>query len=334
MDEAPSSALTYADPVVYVAALMGAAFVSSTERGRVWMRDRDRAALLHRLSTNHIERLRPGQSTATVLTTPTARIIDLLTVYALDDALLLVTSPGRGAAITQYLRKNSFFNDKVQVEDATATLGQLTLYGPQAASLLQNLGVAGTTLPAHSIVLTTWREAPLYLARDPDLGESSFWVLAPPAPLAELTAALREAGAHELDAATHEVLRVEAGRGAYGRELSLEYLPLEAGLRYAMSFTKGCYVGQEIIARMENRGRLVRCLRGLRLAAPPILATDAPLATLTAADTAVGVLTSFVVSPRYGPLGLAYVHTAHSAPGTHLMVANIAAEVVDLPFKA
>ncbi|NTU86418.1 MAG: glycine cleavage system protein T, partial [Chloroflexales bacterium] len=219
-----------ADLAAYSAAHQGAALYASGARGRVWMRDRDRAVLLHRLSTNHIERLRPGQGTSTVLATPIGRIIDLLSVYVLDDALLLVTSPGRGPAIASHLRKNIFFSDKVKLEDATAALGQLALYGPQAAALLAAQGLPGADLPAHGIAQASWRDAPLYVARGQAIGGAGLWLIAPPEPLSELDAALRAAGAQPLDEATHEVLRVEAGLGAYGHELSQEYIPLEAGL--------------------------------------------------------------------------------------------------------
>ena len=96
MTESVTALVARPDLAAYSAALEGAALYESSALGRVWMRDRDRAALLHRLSSNNIERLKPGEGTQTVLTTPIGRIIDLLTVHCLDDALLLVTSPGRG----------------------------------------------------------------------------------------------------------------------------------------------------------------------------------------------------------------------------------------------
>jgi folate-binding protein YgfZ len=323
-----------ADSAAYEAARGGAALYDSAARGRIWMRDRDRAALLHRLSTNHIERLGPGQGAQTVLTTPIGRIIDLLTVYPLEEALLLVTSPGRGPAIFSHLRKNIFFNDKVKLEDATAALGQLTLYGPRAPELLAALGLPGAGLPAFGAAVASWGDGPLYVARTQPIGGEGLSLIAPPAALAELGAALRAAGAAPLDEATHEVLRVEEGYGAYGSELSQEYIPLETGLWGAVSFNKGCYVGQEIIARMESRGRLAKQLRGLRLLAPPALPAEppTPLAKLDVAGKEAGDLTSVVESPRHGLIALAYVRTAHAEPGTRLMAAGAEAEVVGLPF--
>lgn len=323
-----------ADGTAYAAANSVAALYDSAAHGRIWMRDRDRAALLHRLSTNHIERLAPGQGTQTVLTTPIGRIIDLLTVYVFDETLLLVTSPGRGQAIFNYLRKNIFFNDKVKLEDATATLGQLTLYGPQAPALLAELGLPGADLPAFAVATASWGDEPLYVARTRPIGGEGFNLIAPPQALAGLAEALRARGTATLDEATHEVLRVEQGYGAYGRELSQEYIPLETGLWGAVSFNKGCYVGQEIIARMESRGRLAKQLRGLRLLAQPALPPEppTPLAKLDAAGKEAGDLTSVVESPRHGLIALAYVRTAYAEPGTRLIAAGAEAEVVALPF--
>lgn len=321
-------------PDAYAAAHAGAALYDSSARGRVWMRDRDRAALLHRLSTNHIERLQPGEGTETVLTTPIGRIIDLLDVYCLEDGLLLVTSPGQGATIYGYLRKNIFFNDRVKVEDAGATLGEVTLYGPRAAALLATRGIAAAELAPRGIAVATWEDAPLYVAGAAPIGGSGYRLMAPPAALERLGAALAAAGAVWLDAATYDVLRVEHGYGAFGRELSQEYIPLETGLWSAVSFNKGCYVGQEIIARMESRGRLARQLRGLRFAGRPDLPAEAtmPLARLDAEGKEAGDLTSLVDSPRYGLIGLGYVRTAHAAPGAILHVAGSRVEVAALPF--
>ncbi len=331
MTETP---ISHAQPHAYAAACEGVAVYDSAARGRIWMRDRDRAALLHRLSTNHIERLKPGEGVETVLTTPIGRSIDLLDVYCLDEGLLLVTSPGQGATIHAYLRKNIFFNDRVKVEDASATLGEKTLYGPRAGALLDALGIAVAELSPRGIVAATWQEAPLFVAGAAPIGGSGYRLLATPALLEQMEAALCAAGAVRLDAATYDVLRVEQGYGAFGRELSQEYIPLEAGLWSAVSFNKGCYVGQEIIARMESRGRIARQLRGLRFAGLPALPAGAgvPLARLDAEGKEAGDLTSLVASPRYGLIGLGYVRTAYATPGASVQVGDLRVEVVELPF--
>src|SRR3954451_17647371 len=126
----------------YQAALNGAALADERTAGRLFMRGKDRAALLQRLSTNDIARLQPGQGARTVLTTPIGRIIDVLTVHVLEDALLIVSSPGQGGPVWAHLKKNIFFNDQVALEAAGRSHGQLALYGSAAAALLEQVSGA------------------------------------------------------------------------------------------------------------------------------------------------------------------------------------------------
>jgi aminomethyltransferase len=340
----------------YRAALDGAALVDEHGAGRIFMRGKDRAALLHRLSTNDIARLKPGQGARTVLTTPIGRIIDLLTVHALEDALLIVTSSGQGGSVWAYLKKNIFFNDQVTLEAAGRSHGQIALYGPSGAALLEQVsGAALGELPPHHTAAIDLAGAQVLAARREPIGGASFTLYPPAERMDAVRSALAAAGAAPLDDRALDILRAERGYGAFGRELSQEYIPLETGLLDAVSFTKGCYVGQEIIARMESRGRLAKVLRGLRLTTD-----DRPFdpaqgrrpttddeklvvggqwsvvvpAKLEVDGKEAGDLTSVVVSPRFGPIGLAYVRSAHAAPGSVVGVAgsNMRGEVVELPF--
>ncbi len=327
----------------YRAALEGAALTDEHTCGRLFMRGRDRAALLQRLSSNDIERLKPGQGVATVLTTPIGRIIDLLIVHALDDALLVTTSPGQGSAVFAHLKKNIFFNDQVTLEPAGRSHAQLSLYGPDATKLLGDL--AGTKLPdlrLHHITELQIAETTVRIARRETIGGSSYTLFIPSDAAANIRAAIEQAGAVPLSAESFDILRVEQGIPAFGRELGQEYIPLETGLLAAVSFTKGCYVGQEIIARMESRGRLAKQLRGLRFLADdqqlPAAITEHSWATpikLLVEGKDAGDLTSVAFSPRYGPIGLAYVRTAHAEQGTQIGITGSEAvgEVVELPFR-
>jgi folate-binding protein YgfZ len=314
----------------YRAALDGAALADESAAGRIFMRGRERAALLHRLSSNNIERLKPGQGAHTVLTTPIGRIIDLLTVHATDDSLLVVTSPGQGGPVWAHLKKNIFFNDQVTLESAGRSHGQLALYGPDATRVLEAaFGAAVGNLPLHHTASIEINGATIIIARREPIGGPSFTLYLPADQLDAARVALSTAGASALDEATLDILRVERGYAVFGRELSQEYIPLETGLLDAVSFTKGCYVGQEIIARMESRNRLAKQLRGLRLTQP----VAAP-AKLEVGGKESGDLTSVVVSPRYGPIALAYVRSAHAEAGSIVGIAGADArgEVVELPF--
>ncbi len=346
----------------YRAALEGAALHDEAPSGRIFLRGRDRAALLHRLSTNDIEQLLPGQGARTVLTTPIGRIIDLLTVHALDDGLLLVTGPGQGGPVWSHLKKNIFFNDQATLEAAGRSHGQLALYGPSAASLLAELaGAALDELPLHHTATVELAGGPVLVAARPPIGGPSFTLYPPADRLEAVGGALAAAGAMPLDDTTFDVLRIEQGYAATGHELSQEYIPLETGLLDAVSFTKGCYVGQEIIARMESRGRLAKQLRGLRLKTDPSAprfpsstrgragdrrptTDDQPVvggrwsvvapAKLEVEGKDAGDLTSVAPSPRFGPIALAYVRTAHAEPGGTVGIAgsDVRGEVVELPF--
>jgi aminomethyltransferase len=324
-------------PHDYRAVIEAAALVDETSVGRIFMRGKDRAALLQRLSTNDVAQLRPGEGTRTVLTTPIGRIIDLLTVHALENELLLLTSLGQGPLVFGHLKKNIFFNDQVTLAPAGQSHGQLALYGPLAAETLA--WAAGTDVPdlaLHHSAPLLLAGAQILVARRPPLGGDGLTLFVPTEVLETTRAALHHAGAQTLSAANLDVLRVEQGYGAFGRELSQEYIPLETGLLDAVSFSKGCYVGQEIIARMESRGRLAKRLVGLRLsgASAEELPDVALPARLDVDGKDAGVLTSAVVSPRCGPIGLAYVRTAHADPGATVRVseADVRGVVVELPF--
>lgn len=315
----------------YQAVLEHTALMDAGDAGRLWMHDRDRIALLQRLSTNDVEKLAPGQGQQTVLTNHNGRIIDLLTVHALPEQLLVITSPQQRSAVFNLLRKNVFFNDKVKLEQANATLGHLLLYGPESAAQVQTLtGAAVADLPLYGILAAQINGVDLWVARIRPLGGAGFALYLPAEDLPAVWTALVAAGAQPLGRAAYNQLRVEAGYGAYGRELSLEYIPLETGLHEAISFTKGCYIGQEIIARMESRKRIAKHLRGLRLSG----LIDTPR-KLEVDGKEAGDLTSVVESPRFGPIGLAYVRRMHAEPGTNVDIAesDITGEVVALPFS-
>ena len=336
----------------YHAALNGAALADEGGAGRVFMRGKDRAALLQRLSTNDIARLRPGQGARTVLTTPIGRIIDVLTVHTLEDALLIVSSPGQGGLVWAHLKKNIFFNDQVSLEAAGRSYAQLALYGAGAAALLEQISsaVLSELLPQHTATIDL-ADVQVLVARREPIGGASFTLYLPAEQLDAVRDALVAGGVLSLDADTLDVLRVERGYGAFGRELSQEYIPLETGLLDAVSFTKGCYVGQEIIARMESRGRLAKVLRGLKLTTndegrmtkdaesdPLVFGRSSFVAPmkLEVNGKDAGDLTSVVVSPRFGPIGLAYVRSAHAAPGGSVGIAgtHVRGEVVELPFDS
>lgn len=312
----------------YHATATNAGYLDRSSAGCVEVTGRDRLALIHRLSTNAVTNLPPGQGQITVFTTNIGRIIDLVTVLAIDDdTSWVITSGHRGSEIASYLSKNKFFNDQFAVQELTNMVSQMRVYGPQSTALLERL--TGTPLgevPVWNHIPATLADCPVRLVRTRPIRGAGWALFADVAAADSLIEAIDEAGAALLDKATFNVLRVESGYPNVA-ELNTEYIPLEANLWDAVSFNKGCYVGQEIIARMESRGRLAKKLMGLKLSGQV-----QPPADLQSQGKNGGSLTSVVYSPALEQyLGLGYVRTAHEA-GALLEVGDQTATVAELPF--
>ncbi|MEI2692724.1 MAG: glycine cleavage T C-terminal barrel domain-containing protein [Anaerolineae bacterium] len=315
----------------YRAGRTGAALRDEGDHARLWLGGDDRSALLQRISTNDV-RLLPGQGTVTVLISATARIQAALTVLAMPAGLLLLAGPGQGPALFNTLRTQIFFNDKVTLEGRGGALAQFNLLGPQAPSLLGELAGDVTDLP-----LFGWRTLPLAGAdvtvqRHEGLGSAGYTLLAPaPAALA-VKSALLQGGAVALHDDAYHILRVEAGVPASGCELTEQVNPLEAGLARFCNQHKGCYTGQEIIARQITYDKVTTHLVGLLLDE-----LAAPQAKLMAEARQAGWISSAVHSIALDrPIALGFVRRPHHEPGTRLAVQGgdrpVAATVAALPF--
>jgi folate-binding protein YgfZ len=291
----------------------------------------DRSAFLQRQTTNDIRRLGAGQLQLSVLTNPAARILDVLILWVEEgDELSALTLPGQGQATTAYLKSRIFFMDKVTVTDQSNRFEQLDLVGPEIAPALQRLGINDLPSQDHRSVVEIVG-TPTRL-----LGASSAFrlgmrLVVPAESVARVWAALEQAGFAALSAEQHEILRIEAGLPAAHHELTEEYTPLEAGLAAAVSDSKGCYTGQEVLARQVTYDKVTQQLCGLRLAAPA-----SPGSRLWAEGKAAGMLTSAAISPRFGPVGLGIVKRPYATPHTRLQVgepgeASATATVSPLP---
>jgi folate-binding protein YgfZ len=254
--------------------------------------------------TNDIKALQPGQGCHAALLTTRGKMQADLVVYCDEDQLLLELDAPLREKIKQALAAHMVVDD-VELADLTDETQEWGVYGDQA--------FPGLELPDYHFVM---RDG-VRTARTPELGVRGFHVFGP-APAGE-----------PLSEEEAEVLRVEAGRPLYGQDMGEDRLPIEAGIPDAVSFTKGCYLGQEVIARATNLGHINRKLVGLRLAAPV-----APGTRLSApSKPEAGVVTSSVVSPRLGPIALAYVHRTLWDPGTRLTLPDGSpARVSGLPF--
>lgn len=314
----------------------GGAFFDHSDWGRLVITGRDRLDFLQRMSTNNLSGLVAGQGRATVLTTPIGRMVDRLVVYVDEDALRVVTSPGAAAVVRGWLGRHIFFMDQVQVADVSAETGLLRVAGPAAGAQLAELGGAAVPAELHHWAAAQYAGAALAVACADRLGADTFAVWGPRAAVAQLGAELEAGGAVRAGEDLYDVLRIEAGQPRYGREIGEQYIPLEANLWADVSFNKGCYIGQEIIARMESRGKQARTLAGLRLEAPVNLGGEPVQVEHDGA--AAGHVSSATVSPALGPIALAFVKPAAAVPGTPVDVRAAAgpvrATVTALPFEA
>lgn len=285
------------------AAHAAAVLVDRSNLGLLKLTGKTRIDLIHRMSTQDLRNMQPGEGRATILTTDIGRIIDRLIVCADRDAAYVLTSAGNGDAIARYLLGYVFFNDDFRLENVAPQRVIYGVFGAQAQTRLHTAGFDDVELPLHH-----WRQqalpglqAPVQLHRsDPVVGDG-YLVIAQRADADALAERLAGAGIASIDQPAFDYLRVLSGRPRFGRELTQEYIPLEAGLWSDVSFSKGCYIGQEIIARMESRGRLAKKLFHFRAAAP--VETKA---TIYAGDKPVGCLTSTVDGPA-GSYALGYV---------------------------
>jgi tRNA-modifying protein YgfZ len=258
-----------------------------------------------------------------VLTTPLARIVDLLWVLNRGETALLITGVGRATAVRRWLAGYIFYNDRVKFEDASNTLHQFEIHGPQAGVIAATLLPGAQSLSENQFIekdeVIVWRNRPMLNDR--------FTLIAPAERTKDLWETAIATGAFPAGDAAYQLLRISAGMPGEA-ELTEEYIPLEANLWPAVSFTKGCYTGQEIIARMESRGKLARRLCGIKLTAPVPVGAD-----VRVNETLVGRVTSAAILPDLGPVALAYLKTTYANPNTPVSLASASGLVTELPFN-
>jgi tRNA-modifying protein YgfZ len=321
----------------YDAARHRVASIDRSSRGRIVVSGADRASYLQGLLTNDIAALKPGRGCYAAYLTAQGRMIADLHVYELGDVILLTMEGDTKDTVLSKLDQ-LIFSEDVRLGDVTATFAQIAVIGPEAAAIVSGLLTGPTAdalgaLQEHGNLRALWDGEPAIVARIDDAGEGGFDVFVDRAKAARFLSAIGEAGAVPLDLPTAEAIRLEAGVPLFHRDMDEETIPLEAGIESrAISFTKGCYVGQEVVIRVLHRGhgRVVRKLVGLLVDGNQIPASGAGV---RGADRDIGRVTSSAFSPALQrPIALAYVHRDFLAPGTTVTVEGATAEVRALPF--
>ncbi|PSB53955.1 YgfZ/GcvT domain-containing protein [Chamaesiphon polymorphus] len=308
-------------------ALSGTAIYDSSDWGKILVSDRDRLRFLHNQSTADFEKRQAGEGCDTVFVTSTARTIDLATGLILDDEVLLIVSPNRRKYLFDWLDKYIFFADRVKLKDVTDNLASFTLMGAESAAILERLGCPKLTeRPQHSHELDRIEGIEVRIAIGTELGLPGYQLICDRANAPALQQALTNLGAVTVDEDAWECLRIAQGRPKPDAELTEDYNPLEVGLWDTISFSKGCYIGQETIARLNTYKGVKQYLWGLKLAGSVAVGT-----AITVGDEKMGVLTS--CSEVEGEVrGLGYIRSKAGGVGLKVMVGDFEGEVIDLPF--
>ncbi len=295
----------------FLAALRGTAVADHSMFGRITVTGKDRIDLLHRLSTNALSGIAPGEVAGTVFVSDKGRIIDSVTVSAREDSLFLITSPGAELFLTHWIEKYTITED-IRFETVTADTVMISLIGSQVISKFSDEW--GLHLAPNACATIRHGGAEVFLVDRSDGSTRFMHLITGNEAAGPLTRELPAVtGARWIGTNAYEGFRIAEGIPARPGELNENHNPFECGLRGSISFTKGCYIGQEVIARLDTYGKVRRTLRGIRSAEKE----DGALPLLLTKDgTDAGVLTSMTHTPFGGAyLGLAVLRDDAALPG-------------------
>lgn len=301
----------------------------SAQRGRIRVSGSEATMFLNGLITNDVKNLAQNRWMPAVFPTVQGRLIGAVRVIrGSDPSFLIDTETASHEAVLKTISKFTLAGD-FKVSDLTAETALLSIQGQGAGEILQKVfDKSFSDLPEKGVDEVTWLTVPVTIIRASHTGEDGFDVFIDSSRKAELQQALETAGAQPVGEDTFEILRVEAGIARFGLDMDETNVVPETNLDDAVSFTKGCYVGQEIIVRIKHRGHPAKKLTGLRFE------TDQPVepgAIIRSKENQeIGRVTSAVISPRLGSIGLGYVRYEHVAAGTAVVVGDGIEAIVGL----
>ncbi len=307
---------------------------NASAMSKVVVKGTDRLDLVHRLTTNDVRELQTGQGEQTVLLTDKARVIDVLTVLARPDDILLLFSPGMQSRVLSWFDKYTIMDD-FRPTDISATTGALIVTGPQSPHILAEItGEQVVVLPQFHWKAAVIGGVEVTIVRYLTICEFSYIILYPADRHGDIAAELQPYAASmpEINTTIFDVLHIESGHGAQGAEWTEDYNPLEAGLVRIVNFKKGCYIGQEVVARLDSYNKVKQHLVGFisdELVPPGAEFSDATRPT--------GKITRSTFSPELQKyISLGYIRTQYANPGTtataHYNGRDYAVEIVKLPF--
>jgi folate-binding protein YgfZ len=320
----------------YTALVTGAGLIDRTSVGRILLTGADRRSYLQGLLTNDISALTAGTGCYAAMLTAQGRMIADMRVLELGDAVLLDVSPHVTETVRAHLDRFVFSED-VEVRDVTGERAEIGVYGPGAREVVTDVTNARLDhLLLFGSTSATFDDSPLIVVRSDEAGVDGYDLIVDRPGRDALMRALTGAGAVPVDADGAEAVRIEAGRPRFGQDMTDETIPLEAGIEdRAISRTKGCYVGQEVIIRVvdRGRGRVARRLVGLMFApGAPVPSPDTPISS---GERDIGRVTSAARSPALGrAIALGYVQRDFVSPGTEVTIDGTSAVVTATPFAA
>ncbi len=306
--------------------------------GTLSLTGEDRAKFLHRLISNNVEGLSVGEGNYATLLTNRGKIIADMKVYIFEDSIYLSTAPENTENVFTELDKYIIADD-VELSVETDNLGAIAVYGPKSTELVQSvLNVEGlSSLPENHSLFCEFDQQRIACVESNTVGECGYHLYISTDKLETLWEKLMAAGANVVPIGWDalESLRIEAGTPRYGTELTDSVIPLEAELEHAIDFEKGCYIGQEIVARMKYRGHPNRLLRGIEIDAEDTMQQNSKIFN---GEKEVGWVTSSAYSPILKkPIALGYVRTEVTEQGSRIQIetseGRVNGTVVGLPFS-
>jgi folate-binding protein YgfZ len=304
--------------------MMDAHLFDLSDRTQIEVTGRDRVKFLHSFCTNDIKKLQPGQGCEAFVTNVNGKVLGHIFVFAERDSLWIESITGAAATLLPHFDKYVITED-VRFTDRTAEFAELLLAGPSATELLERLGLSVAALPLYGHLSHGSDALPLRSVRRVDWFDSSTWLLSlPVAQRDAVERSLTQAGAREADVAEVHAARIAAGFPIYGIDISEDNLAQEVGrTSLAISFTKGCYLGQEPIARIDAMGHVNRQLCRIEVSSGPLPDAGTPILDKPAPDgKPIGAITSSAGKWRGDdkPLALAYLRSGFAKVGSQVIV--------------
>lgn len=293
----------------------------SSSRGRIRVSGSEATMFLNGLITNDVKNLAQNRWMPAVFPTVQGRLIGAVRMIRRSDTGFLIdTETASHESVLKTISRFTLAGD-FKVSDVTDDIALLTLQGQGAAEILEKvLDKSFSDLPQNGVDEITWLTVPITIIRASHTPEDGFDLFIDSSRKAELQQALETAGARPVGEDTFEILRVEAGIARFGVDMDETNVVPEINLDDAVSFTKGCYVGQEIIVRIKHRGHPAKKLTGLRFQTDQQIEPGAII--MSKENQEIGRVTSAVISPRLGSIGLGYVRYEHVAEGTAVVVGD------------